>query len=173
MAAPRWPTLSGQRQALDDYVAAMLQVPGKKGRYTRSGTGEYCFHAPHLLQLACPASQAFLPFQCAQPTGMSHRACPRLAGVREELRAGKYTLVLEFENAKAEALPQAAWDERVDVFATFFGPGVVAEMAATPAGQDVALIADGSGAGRGGGERPEVLPPLMPGLPGRQAKQAE
>jgi hypothetical protein len=34
MAAPRLPTLSGQRQALDDYVAAMLQVPGKKGRYT-------------------------------------------------------------------------------------------------------------------------------------------
>jgi hypothetical protein len=112
-------------------------------------------------------------FKLGRRGGVPRRACPRLAGVREELRGGKYTLVLEFENAKAEALPQAAWDERVDVFATFFGPGVVAEMAATPAGQDVALIADGSGAGRGGGERPEVLPPLMPGLPGRQAKQAE
>lgn len=33
---------------------------------------------------------------------------------------------------------------------------------------DVALVCDGSGAGRGGGEKKDVLPPLMPGLPARQ-----
>lgn len=35
-------------------------------------------------------------------------------------------------------------------------------------GMDVALVCDGSGAGRGGGEKKDVLPPLMPGLPARQ-----
>ena len=35
-------------------------------------------------------------------------------------------------------------------------------------GVDVYLKSDGSGAGRGGGEQKDVLPPLMPGLPGRR-----
>jgi hypothetical protein len=35
-------------------------------------------------------------------------------------------------------------------------------------GIDVYLKSDGSGAGRGGGEQKDVLPPLMPGLPGRR-----
>jgi hypothetical protein len=34
-------------------------------------------------------------------------------------------------------------------------------------GMDVWLITDGSGEGRGGGEKKDVLPPLMPGLPAR------
>ena len=38
----------------------------------------------------------------------------------------------------------------------------------TDVGVDAYLIADGSGAGRGGGERKDVLPPLMPGLKPRQ-----
>jgi hypothetical protein len=38
----------------------------------------------------------------------------------------------------------------------------------TGKGADVALIADGSGAGRSGKEKKDVLPPLMPGLPARQ-----
>lgn len=33
---------------------------------------------------------------------------------------------------------------------------------------EVALIADGSGAGRGGGEKGDALPPLMPGMKPRQ-----
>ncbi len=35
-------------------------------------------------------------------------------------------------------------------------------------GVEVALKVDGSGAGRGGGEQKDVLPPLMPGLKARQ-----
>lgn len=35
-------------------------------------------------------------------------------------------------------------------------------------GMDVSLICDGSGAGRGGGEKKDVLPPLMPGMKPRQ-----
>lgn len=41
-------------------------------------------------------------------------------------------------------------------------------MLPTEQGVDVQLISDGSGAGRGGGEKKDVLPPLMPGLPARQ-----
>lgn len=37
-----------------------------------------------------------------------------------------------------------------------------------PQGMDVSLICDGSGAGRGGGEKKDVLPPLMPGMKPRQ-----
>jgi hypothetical protein len=38
----------------------------------------------------------------------------------------------------------------------------------TEQGVDVALICDGSGAGRGGKEKGDALPPLMPGLKPRQ-----
>lgn len=37
-------------------------------------------------------------------------------------------------------------------------------------GVDVALKVDGSGAGRGGKEQKDVLPPLMPGLKARQTQ---
>jgi hypothetical protein len=33
---------------------------------------------------------------------------------------------------------------------------------------EVALESDGSGAGRGGAEKPDLLPPLMPGLAPRK-----
>jgi hypothetical protein len=33
---------------------------------------------------------------------------------------------------------------------------------------ELALITDGSGAGRGGGKQADALPPLMPGLPARR-----
>lgn len=46
--------------------------------------------------------------------------------------------------------------------------GIVAKVQQTKQGVDVQLISDGSGAGRGGGDRKDVLPPLMPGLPARQ-----
>ena len=38
----------------------------------------------------------------------------------------------------------------------------------TEKGIDVLLVSDGSGAGRGGKDKGEVLPPLMPGLKPRQ-----
>ena len=50
----------------------------------------------------------------------------------------------------------------------FFGPGIVAVLKPTEQGMDVSLVCDGSGAGRGGGEQKDVLPPLMPGLKARQ-----
>lgn len=46
--------------------------------------------------------------------------------------------------------------------------GIVAKVQQTSQGVDVQLVSDGSGAGRGGGDRKDVLPPLMPGLPARQ-----
>jgi hypothetical protein len=46
--------------------------------------------------------------------------------------------------------------------------GIVAKILPTDQGVDVQLISDGSGAGRGGGEKKDVLPPLMPGLKARQ-----
>jgi hypothetical protein len=48
------------------------------------------------------------------------------------------------------------------------GAGIKAEIKMTDKGADVALICDGSGAGRSGKEKKDVLPPLMPGLPARQ-----
>ena len=38
-------------------------------------------------------------------------------------------------------------------------------------GVDVYLKSDGSGAGKGGKQQSNVLPPLMPGLKARQGKQ--
>ena len=83
--------------------------------------------------------------------------------------------MLEFQGKEGkQGMAQEAWEERADKFTTFFGPGISARLAYLPAGRvDVALVCDGSGAGRGGsGGDKEVLPPLMPGLPARQvAKQ--
>lgn len=84
--------------------------------------------------------------------------------------------------------------DRQPKFQSFFGPGIVAKMNKTERvslhyrlrrevgelsptacstavqGMDVSLICDGSGAGRGGGEKKDVLPPLMPGLKPRVQK---
>jgi hypothetical protein len=46
--------------------------------------------------------------------------------------------------------------------------GITAKIQPTEQGVDVQLVSDGSGAGRGGGEKKDVLPPLMPGLKARQ-----
>ncbi len=85
-------------------------------------------------------------------------------GLREVVVEGAYTLVLEFEST----LEMAQWEERQPKIESFFGPGVVAKLDKTSTGVDVSLICNGSGAGRGGGDRPDVLPPLMPGLKPRQ-----
>lgn len=71
--------------------------------------------------------------------------------------------MLEFES-KLEAEKWPLFQPKLQ---SFFGPGVEAKLETTPAGMDVLLITDGSGAGRDGKERKEPLPPLMPGLKAR------
>eukprot|EP00879_Flechtneria_rotunda_P019274 GHRR01020241.1.p1 GENE.GHRR01020241.1~~GHRR01020241.1.p1 ORF type:complete len:194 (+),score=52.13 GHRR01020241.1:676-1257(+) len=92
------------------------------------------------------------------------KMCPRLIGLREEVIDGAYTLVLEFESK----LELSVWEERQPKIQSFFGPGVIAKIVQTEQGVDVQLISDGSGAGRGGAEKKDVLPPLLPGLKARQ-----
>lgn len=99
---------------------------------------------------------------CAQPKGIPRRFTPKLTAIREETREGNYTLVLVF--ATNPDMTMEMWETRVDKIQTFFGPGITATVEKTGAGVDVVLRSDGSGAGRGGGQQQEVLPPLMPGL---------
>jgi Protein of unknown function (DUF2854) len=93
------------------------------------------------------------------------RLTPKLIAVREEVRDGAYTLVLDFDTSKDMKLEM--WTDRKDTIQTFFGPGIKAEIEPREGGVEVALICDGSGAGRGETQQQEVLPPLMPGLPAR------
>lgn len=106
-------------------------------------------------------------FRFGKGGGIPRRLCPVLKGLREEAIDGQYTLVMEFQTKK-EQMTDDMWEQRVDKIQSFFGPGIVAKLTSTDKGMDVALICDGSGAGRGGGEKKDVLPPLMPGLPARQ-----
>jgi len=99
--------------------------------------------------------------------GLPRRLCPILVGLREEVRAGAYTLVLEFATKK-DQMTDDMWVERQDKIQSFFGPGILVELTPTAQGEDVALVCDGSGSGRGGGEKKDVLPPLMPGMKPRQ-----
>lgn len=84
-------------------------------------------------------------------------------GLREEVTNGAYTLVLEFTSVASDK----EWESRLPKFQSFFGPGVVANLFTSPVGRDIALVVDGSGAGRGGEVKKDQLPPLMPGLKGR------
>eukprot|EP00887_Chlorella_sp_A99_P002933 scaffold24.g2933.t1 len=126
-------------------------------------------------------------FRFGQAGGVPRRLAPVLTAVREEATNGAYTLVLEFspkqaiKGSRQEALPREAWEERREKFearargargagmrASFFGPGIIANLDFKEGGRvDVALVVDGSGAGRGGGNKKDVLPPLMPGLKAR------
>ncbi|MEM9978833.1 MAG: DUF2854 domain-containing protein, partial [Cyanobacteria bacterium P01_D01_bin.2] len=64
---------------------------------------------------------------------------PVLSGLREELRDGAYTLVLEFDSPY---IPPDTWQEKHNKIETFFGPNIRAEIDAMPNNQmDVALIA--------------------------------
>lgn len=103
-------------------------------------------------------------FRTGQSGGVSRKMVPILTGVREEVQEGRYTLVLEFESK----LEWEKWEEKQAKFQTFFGPGIEALLAQTEKGVDVLLVSDGSGAGREGGEKKDVLPPLLPGLKARQ-----
>lgn len=106
-------------------------------------------------------------FRLGQAGGIPRRLCPILTAVREEMRDGAYTLVLEFITNK-DQMTDDMWESRKDKIQSFFGPGIVAELTATNTGEEVALICDGTGAGRQGGEKKDVLPPLMPGMKPRQ-----
>lgn len=107
-------------------------------------------------------------FRFGQAGGIPRRLCPILVGIREETRNDSaYTLVLEFETKK-DQMTDDMWETRKDKIQTFFGPGIILEMCSTAQGMDVALVVDGSGDGRGGGEKKDVLPPLMPGMKPRQ-----
>lgn len=61
-----------------------------------------------------------------RPSGLSRRQCPRLRGLREEAIDGRYALTLEFENRNG--MTEEQWKEREGKFATFFGPGITAEV---------------------------------------------
>merc|ERR1711977_645467 len=102
--------------------------------------------------------------------GVPRRLVPTLVGLREEVSSdGEYSLVLQFKHKKGFLAEQ--WTKRIDKITTFFGPGIkTAEMAETEDGAEITLTSDGSGEGRGGGEKGEVLPPLMPGLPVRDTQ---
>eukprot|EP00195_Chlamydomonas_chlamydogama_P013039 CAMPEP_0202902264 /NCGR_PEP_ID=MMETSP1392-20130828/16755_1 /ASSEMBLY_ACC=CAM_ASM_000868 /TAXON_ID=225041 /ORGANISM="Chlamydomonas chlamydogama, Strain SAG 11-48b" /LENGTH=283 /DNA_ID=CAMNT_0049589005 /DNA_START=115 /DNA_END=966 /DNA_ORIENTATION=- len=103
-------------------------------------------------------------FKFNKAGGIARRVAPVLTGIREELVEGAYSLVLEFESS----LEMSKWEERQPKFQSFFGPGIIARLDKTDKGMDVALICDGSGAGRTGKEKKDVLPPLLPGLKARQ-----
>lgn len=107
-------------------------------------------------------------FRFGQAGGLPRRFCPVLVAVREEVREGKYTLVLDFETK--EGMEEEEWTSRVEKIQSFFGPGITVELNARDGGEEVALVCDGSGAGRGGEKQGDALPPLMPGLPARQQK---
>jgi hypothetical protein len=100
--------------------------------------------------------------------GIPRRLCPVLVGVREELTGpdAAYTLVLQF-SCKPDLTPDA-WEARLGKIEAFFGPGIKASLTPTPAGMDVALAVDGSGAGREGIVQKDVLMPLVPGAPARR-----
>ena len=51
---------------------------------------------------------------------------PQLSGIREEVKDGRYCLVLEFEVKKDMTLEM--WIDRQGKIQTFFGPGITAEI---------------------------------------------
>lgn len=104
-------------------------------------------------------------FKFGRPDGLPRRQAPTLVGLREEVVEEAYTLIMEFESPK---MTNDEWEKFQPKIQTFFGPGITATLTPTEQGMDVALITDGSGDGRGGGEKKDVLPPLMPGLPARE-----
>ncbi|KAI5684257.1 hypothetical protein M9H77_05485 [Catharanthus roseus] len=66
-------------------------------------------------------------FQYGQGGGIPRRSAPVLQKIREEVTEdGKYCLVLVFE---AKALQLSDFEQRQAKFASFFGPGITAEVA--------------------------------------------
>lgn len=68
---------------------------------------------------------------------------PELIGLREEMREGNYTLVLEFN---APYIDLERWQSKQSKFESFFGPNIRAEVAKSGDDKyDVALVAVTSG----------------------------
>lgn len=66
-------------------------------------------------------------FQYGQGGGIARRSAPILQKIREEVTEdGKYCLILVFE---AKALQLSDFEQRQAKFASFFGPGITAEVA--------------------------------------------
>lgn len=82
-------------------------------------------------------------FRYGQGGGIQRRNAPLLSMIREEVTGeGKYSLVLVFE---AKALQLTDFEQRQAKFASFFGPGVTAEV--VKGGDnlyEVSLISDGT-----------------------------
>ncbi|PWA68789.1 acclimation of photosynthesis to environment [Artemisia annua] len=81
-------------------------------------------------------------FQYGLGSGVARRNAPVLKKIREEVTEdGKYCLVLVFE---AKALELADFEKRQQKFATFFGPGITAEVGTGEEQNmyDVRLISD-------------------------------
>ncbi|CAB4304930.1 unnamed protein product [Prunus armeniaca] len=65
-------------------------------------------------------------FQYGQGGGIARRSAPTLQSIREEVTEdGRYSLVLVFE---AKALQLSDFEQRQAKFASFFGPGITAEI---------------------------------------------
>jgi hypothetical protein len=80
-------------------------------------------------------------FFIGRPTGLPKRQCPRLKGLREEAVDGRYALVLEFQNRNK--MSEEQWKERESKFASFFGPGISAEVRFCTCWQPLLDIATG------------------------------
>lgn len=69
----------------------------------------------------------------------SNEERPDLDGMREEIRDGAYTLVLEFESAK---IPFSKWQEKEERMTRFFGPNIAIGLTQPKADRvELALIA--------------------------------
>lgn len=106
-------------------------------------------------------------FQLGRPNGLAKNVAPKLVGIQEQAVDGKYALILNFKND--DRVPLFEWTSRQEKIESFFGPGITAVLGKTAEGVDVCLISAGDGTGRNMGiEQADLLPPLMPGLPGRR-----
>lgn len=108
-------------------------------------------------------------FMFGRVQGIARRLTPQLTGIREEVKDGRYCLVLEFSIKKDMTLEM--WTDRQSKIQTFFGPGITAEIdSPSERSVHVYLTCDGSGAGKGGAQQKDVLPPLVPGAKARSQK---
>eukprot|EP01018_Ginkgo_biloba_P025960 Gb_11215 [translate_table: standard] len=82
-------------------------------------------------------------FRYGQAGGIQRRNAPVLKMIREEVtKQGKYSLVLVFE---AKALQLTDFEQRQAKFASFFGPGINAEVGTGGENvYEVRLISDGA-----------------------------
>ncbi|CAG9465882.1 unnamed protein product [Pedinophyceae sp. YPF-701] len=76
-------------------------------------------------------------FMIGRPGGIRRPQTPKLTGLREEMREGKYTLVMEFDSPDLEF---EEWTKREDKMTSFFGPNIKAFVEQGESTTDVALV---------------------------------